>query len=219
MKLSNETLALLKNFASINTNIMFRPGSTISTMSSVKTVFAVAKVAETFPKEVAIYDLNSLLSLLTLMENQEIEFNDNSLSITKDQGKFEYFYSRPEIIVAPPAGKSIEFDNHFQFKLTAEDVQIINKAAAITSAPHIFITSKNQSVTISVADRKNKTANSYTKQVGTCMVDFDVFIGVELFKIIPDAYTVTVSKKKLIHFKHHSKDLEYWLACDPESVV
>ena len=55
--------------------------------------------------------------------------------------------------------------------------------------------------------------------IGTGLQDFDVFIAVENFKVIPDAYEVTVSQRKFLYFKHETKNLEYWIACEPESVV
>ena len=93
MQISKETIDILKNFAAINSNILFRKGKTLSTISTAKNIFAKASVVEEFPVEVPVYDLNSLLALLTLMENQTIEFGDKSLTISKDGGKFEYFYS------------------------------------------------------------------------------------------------------------------------------
>ena len=58
MKLSNETLTVLKNFAGINQSILVRKGNKLRTMSVMKTVLAEATVNEEFEKEFAIYDLN-----------------------------------------------------------------------------------------------------------------------------------------------------------------
>jgi hypothetical protein len=218
MQISNETIQILKNFATINSNILIRKGSTLSTISTAKNIFAKATVTENFPQEVAIYDLNSLLALLTLMENQSIDFGDNSLTISKDNGKFEYFYSSANVIVAAP-DKSIEVDNHYQFTLTSEQVAMVSKAAAITAAPSISLISKDGKVNLQVGDKKNTTANSYRKLIGECEKDFECHMAVENFKVIPDAFTVTVSKKKVFHFKHATKTVEYFIAMDPDSVV
>lgn len=218
MQISNETIQVLKNFATVNTNILIREGKTLSTMSTAKNIFAKATVNEEFSKEVAIYDLNSLLALLTLMENQNVEFGEKSLTISKNGGKFEYFYSSPSVIVSAP-DKSIEIENHYQFKLTAEDVNMIAKAAAITAAPTISVSSKEGKVSLTVGDKKNDTANTYKANIGECENDFDCHMAVENFKIIPDAYTVTISKKKVFHFKHETKELEYFIAMEPDSVV
>lgn len=223
MKISNETLAILKNFASINTNIVFKPGEVISTISGAKNIFAKATVKETIPNQFAIYDLNSLLAMLTLMENQDISFEDKSLVVSSDKGRFEYFYSNPEIVTAAPDGE-IEHLDVYKFKLAAEDIQMIMKAAAITSAPTISVTSRNQAVTLAVSDRKNDTSNSFKKPLGTAFEEFDIFIAVENLKVIPDAYEVSVAKTqngkaKFLHFRHQTKDLQYWIAAEPGSVV
>lgn len=223
MKFSGETLSLLKNFASINTNIVFKQGDNIATISNAKNIFAKATIKESIPNEFAIYDLNSLLAMLTLMENQEVEFGDKSLIVTSDKGKFEYFYSNADIVTAAPSGE-IEHVDVYKFKLMAEDVQMIMKAAAITGAPTVSVTNKNQNVTLSVSDRKNDTASNFKKALGTAFDNFDVYIAVENLKVIPDAYEVSVAKTpngkaKFLHFRHESKQLQYWIACEPGSVL
>ena len=114
MKISTGTLDVLKNFATINTNILVRQGNTLSTISTGKNIFARAELSESFPKEFAIYDLNSLLSLLTLMEDTNIDFQDESLKVSKGTSVFEYYYADPNIIVSAP-DKTIDVDNFFQF--------------------------------------------------------------------------------------------------------
>ena len=223
MKIGNETLSLLKNFAAINTNIVFKQGDIVSTISNGKSVFAKATIKEQIPNEFAIYDLNSMLSMITLVDNQDIEFGNKCLTVTSPAGKFEYYYSNPDIVTAAPSGE-IEHVDVYKFKLTAEDIQMVMKAAAITGAPTVSVTNKNQSVVLSVSDRKNDTASNFRKQLGTSFDDFDVFIAVENLKVVTDAYEVTVAKTpngkaKFLHFKHESRQLQYWIACEPGSVV
>ena len=119
MKLSKDTLDVLKNFATINTNILVREGNTLSTISTGKNIFARAEITEAFPKEFAVYDLNSLLSLLTVMEDTDVSFGDESLTVSKGSAKFEYFYADPNIIVSAP-DKSIEVDNFLKYWLALE---------------------------------------------------------------------------------------------------
>lgn len=223
MKISSDTLQLLKNFASINMNILFRPGDAISTISSSNSIFAKATIKETIPTEFAIYDLSSLLAMMTIVENQEISFNSKSVSITSPAGKFEYFYSNPDTVVAAPTGTIEHVDVH-KFNLTSEEVQMVMKAAAITGAPSISISCKEQNVVLSVGDRKNLTASNFKKDLGTSFNNFDVHIAVENLKIIPDAYEIAVAKTangkaKFLHFNHLARPLQYWIACEPDSIV
>lgn len=223
MKISNETLAILKNFASINTNIFFRQGSVVSTISSADSIFARAKIKESIPNEFAVYDLNSLLSTLTLVENQDVSFEDNKLVISSERGTFEYFYSSPDVVKKAPE-TTIDHVSVFSFKLSAEDIQMIMKAANVTKAPNISIVCKNQNVSLIVGDRKNNSSNNYKKSIGTAFNNFDIIFAVENFRVIPDAYEITVAKMetgkaKFLYFKHESRDLEYWIAAEPTSTV
>ena len=56
MKLSSHTTSVLKNFATINQNLVIKEGNSIATMSAMKNIVANAEVEETFPQEIAIYD-------------------------------------------------------------------------------------------------------------------------------------------------------------------
>ena len=79
MKLSEETLAVLKNFSAINNGIYFEQGNTIKTVSPGKTILADAKVQENFPLDFGIYDLNKFLGAHSLFDNPDIEFESNYL--------------------------------------------------------------------------------------------------------------------------------------------
>ena len=85
MKLSKQTLAILKNFSMINQSIVIKPGSKLETISNVKDVFADATIEEIFDKQVSIYDLNELLGVISLFEDPEISLEDSYLLLT--QGK------------------------------------------------------------------------------------------------------------------------------------
>lgn len=219
MKLSIDTINILKNFASINTNILFREGNALNTISTSKSVFAHAKVVETFPCEFGVYDLNNLLSLLTLMEDQDIDFGEKSLTITKDNGKFEYFYSSPNILVVAP-NKTIEYDEHYTFALTEKEIQLLLKAVSVVGATTISVIADGSGpVNLVVGDRKDNTSNSYTKLVGMSQEAFECHVQVTNFIIIPDNYTITLSKKKLMHLKAETKSVEYYLAMEPDSRI
>jgi hypothetical protein len=44
MKLSNETVSVLKNFATINQNLMVKEGSSLATMSAMRNIVAISTV-------------------------------------------------------------------------------------------------------------------------------------------------------------------------------
>ena len=63
MKLSDNTLSLLKNFSSINQSILFKKGNTLRTISVMKNILAEATVTEDFAKDFGVYDLNQFLKV------------------------------------------------------------------------------------------------------------------------------------------------------------
>ena len=75
MRLSTETTSVLKNFSTINQNLVVKAGSNISTMSAMKNIVAKAEVKEDFPSNFAIYDLNEFLSALSLFNNVDLQFD------------------------------------------------------------------------------------------------------------------------------------------------
>ena len=218
MKLSKDTLDTLKNFATINTNILVREGNTLSTISTGKNIFARAEIKETFPREFAVYDLNSLLSLLTVMEDTDVDFGDESLKVTKGSSVFEYFYADPNIIVSAP-DKSIEVDNFFQFDLTKEDIDMILKAAAITAAPMLSVIGDGTQVVITVGDPATPKSNSFRQVIGQTDKKFDARLAVENFKVIPGSYSVILSEKKFMFLESSKGDTKYWLALERSSEI
>ena len=62
MKLSDNTINLLKNFKEINQSILFKKGNKLRTISVMKNILAEATVSEDFPKDFGIYDLNQYLN-------------------------------------------------------------------------------------------------------------------------------------------------------------
>jgi hypothetical protein len=152
------------------------------------------------------------------MEDQEVEFGEKSLKITNNGSTFEYRYADPSVIIAPPAGKTIELDTHYQFVLTAADILMINKAAGISNAETITLKADGTKATLEVS---NKTRNvTWSKTLGETALTFDAILDVQNFRVLADTYAVTVSKKKFLHFKSENVEVpQYWLALDPKSVI
>ena len=86
VKLNDETREILKNFSTINANLVVRPGSIISTMAETKTCLATATLAESFNNEFGLYDLNEFLSAMSMFDDPELDFADDNLSVSIKQG-------------------------------------------------------------------------------------------------------------------------------------
>ena len=102
MKLSSETLDILRSFSNINNGILVKPGQSISTMSTQKTILAKAEVSEVFDKQFCIYDLSQFLGTLKLFKDPDLDFQDKKVIISENNTTVKYAYASVETIVSPP---------------------------------------------------------------------------------------------------------------------
>ena len=166
MKISDNTIKILKNFSSINQSILFRTGSTIRTKSPLSTIAAQAVVDEMFPFEFGIYDLNQFLSVVSLFEDPDFDFQENHVTISSGESSSNYYYTDKDMIVAPK-DVTPEFQKSLGFNLTESDVKSLIQAASVMQLPNIVVESEadKQEIVITARDPKNPTSNNFTKKV------------------------------------------------------
>ena len=221
MKLSDHTVDVLKNFASINQNLVIKEGSTLTTMSAMKNIVAKAEVEESFDKEVAIYDLNEFLASISLFANPVLEFDEGFVTIREEnnpKNSLKYFYSDPSVVTSP--NKTITMPSkEVSFKLNGENLNKLKRAAGVIQAPDLVLEKKNTDVFLTVKDKKNDTANTFSIDVDTVEdgSDFKFFFKVENLKVMDGDYDVDISSKNISHLASSNKDVEYWVALEPES--
>ena len=218
MKLSDNTLTVLKNFASINNSILVKKGTHLRTISVAKNILAEADIAEEFPRDVAVYDLNQFLNGMSLHQDPDLDFKEDSyLTIREGRRKVKYFYADPAVIISPP-DKEITLpteDVHFQLESTS--LEKLLKAAAIYQLPDLSLIGQDNEIRLVVRDKKNDTSNEYSIIVGETDKQFVFNFKVENIKIIPGAYDVVVSSKLLSKFTNSNYNLTYYIALEPDS--
>lgn len=215
MKLSKETVALFKNFAGINSNLLLKQGNKLATISAQKNVMADATVAETFP-DFAIYDLNEFLGAMSLFDDPELDFSEKFVSISQGSMKIKFFAADASVLVAPQ--KAITFpDAEINFNLSAANLNMIHKTASVLRAADVSIVGDGSTVTAVVGDKKNATGNSFSEPVGQTDKTFKVNLKVENLKMLPGDYSVSISSKKISRFQSSSSDLVYYVAVEADS--
>ena len=221
MKLSEHTTSVLKNFASINQNLVIKEGKTISTMSAMKNIVAKAEVDEDFPREIAIYDLNEFLAALSLFTNPVLDFSENHVMIT-EEGKtgnsLKYFYSDPSVVTTPSSEITMP-KTEINFSLDSSDLSKVQRAASVIGSPDLVLEKNGVGSYLTVKDKKNDTANNYSLDVDVeGQGDYNFYFKVENLKLMPLTYDVNVSSKNISHFKSQTSNaVEYWIALEPES--
>jgi hypothetical protein len=214
MKLSKETVGLIKNFAGINSNLLLKSGNKLATISAQKNVMADAVVTETFP-DFGIYDLNEFLGAMSLFEDPELTFNDKWVTIEQGGNSIKYFAAEASVLTAPQ--KAITFpDPEIEFNMSANMLSMIQRTASVLRASDVSIVGDGSTMSVVVGDKKNATGNSYNSTVGSTDKKFKVNLKVENLKMIPGDYAVSVSSKKISRFKG-AGDLVYYVAVEADS--
>lgn len=219
MELSKDTLALIKNFASINNSLILKAGNKLSTISEGKNIMAEAIIAEDLPLDFAIYDLNEFLNVLGLFANPSLDFSEKYALIfdsSNTNSRIKYFAAGEGVVKAAP--NTIKFPGaDVEFELSATQLAMIQRTAGALKASDVTIEGDGSVLRIIVTDKKNDTANAFSQDIGTTEHEFKVQLKVENLKMIPADYTVSISKKKISRFKATASDLTYYVAVEADS--
>lgn len=212
MKLTQSTIDVLKNFASINGSLMFNEGDVLKTISPPKTIMARVQVPDTFEREFAIYDLSQFLGVLGLFKEPELVFHDSYVTVTEGEQKVNYRFADPNLIVKPPA-KEINFPTpDVEFDLGNEALQRIVKAGAALGVPEVAVVGDDGVITVRALNSKETEGNNYQFKVGETDREFRAVFKTENLKLLPDDYKVAVAAKGLARFT--SEKAVYFIAIE-----
>lgn len=217
MKISKQTFEVLKNFSEINENLLIKPGNKLQTISVMKNVLAEADVEETFDREFAIYDLNSLLSVLSLYETPEISLGDDFLTVSQGNSSSTFWYADPSLVVSP--NKSITMPSEeVRVRITQSNYGDLLKASNIMQLPDIGLVSDGSTINLIATDKKNQTSNEFNVEVGegTGAV-FSFYFKRDNLRMIAGEYDLTVSSKNISHWVNANRNLQYWVALETDS--
>ena len=218
MKLSDNTINLLKNFSSINQSLLFKQGNRLRTMSVMKNILAEATITEEFPKDFGIYDLNQFLNGMSLHRDAELDFkNESYVFIREGKNHSKYFFADPSVIVTPPDKEMVLPSVDVSFDLTTTQLDKVLKAAAVYQLPDLSVIGENGVVKLVIRDKKNDTSNVYSVVVGETNDVFTFNFKVENIRVVPGTYEVKISKKLLSQFTSKEHDLRYFIALEPDS--
>jgi hypothetical protein len=221
--LSDRTLNILKNFATINQSLMFKEGNTIATISQGKKIYAKAKLDNDIKKSFAIYELPRLFNSLSVVPDYKIEIDDNYLLISSndEQQTIRYAFADPDAITMPPDGGIKLGKPDITFTLTNEMLKAAIKAAGVLGMPEIAIVGDGEDVFIETCNQAKPSADRYRRKIECegpgAEKQFKMIFKVENLKVMPEDYIVNVTFKKVAQFI--GKDIEYFVVVETTSSV
>jgi len=218
-KLSKKTLELLKNYSSINSNILVKKGNILTTISPVKNVMAQSEIEETFDIEFGIWDLNKFLGVVSLFENPTFDFNEKYVNIENSNGSsVRYYYCEPSLLTVPKKAISMP-ESVVTFTLTQNHLSEILRASSILQASDLAVSSNNNIIELVVLDKADVSSNTYSINIGSndTDADFTFYFKVENLKMIDGNYKVEISDKNISQFTNTNSDTTYWIALETDS--
>jgi hypothetical protein len=221
MKLSPETTAILKNFATINPSLYFEEGSTISTISPVKNILVDATIQETIPKSFGIYDLNNFLSVTSLFKDgSDLEFDDHHVIIRGGRSKIKYRFTDRDMIVLPPDRRPNMDIVDITFTLTKDDLSWLIKTASVLSSSHLAVESDGSVVSLVTFDESNDASNTNSMEMSEIDpkgISFKLIFKIESLKLIPDTYEIGINHAGISVWKSSTTDITYYITLEKSS--
>lgn len=218
MKLTNSTLDILKNFASINSNLVIKEGEPLATISEAKNIMATAEV-DTFTSTFGIYDLNEFISVFNLMSDPELEFSTDSVVFTSGRSKATYRFADPSILTTPKNKINMPSPD-LTVTISADVLTQVRKAASVLGHTIVSIQGDAGKVTLAVVDPKNSAANSFSiviDDANSQTAKFDLQFLISNLKVVPGDYTVEISSKLISAWTNSASPVKYYIALEKSS--
>ena len=219
MKISRNTITTLKNYASINSNLVFKPGQKLRTISDSKTIMSGAETAEDFPVEFGIYDLNEFLSVYALFEDPDLEFEHKSVLISAGEQSIRYYFSETDILTQP-SKDIIMPESEFNILMPAATLDKIRRAASVLGHTDMSIEGSEGKISVLIFDAKDATSNTYNIDLdgdNDCKNEFNFVFNIANLKMIQGDYKLTISSKLISQWSNVDQPVEYFIALEKSS--
>ena len=220
MEISANTVNILKNFSSINSNIIIKPGKKLMTISEAKNILAEATVPEEFMTQIGIYDLQEFLNVLNLVDSPKVKFEEQYMHIASQSGRevVKYYYADTEMLTAPTK-PIIMPEEDVWFTLDENTLSSLKRASGIFGHGQVLIEPSEGTIKLTVVDPENPTANLYSIEVngGYKKDGFKYNLNISNLRMISDEYSVKISNKLISQFTNEAGNLTYWIALEKSS--
>lgn len=218
MRLSPETITILKNFATISKGILIYPGRTLRTRTT--PVYVEARVAERFPVYAALPDLEAVLKSLKFLKQPDFDFQKDALLITEGKDgqskanlRFEY---KSSMVTLPMERNTFEEPTEFlEYSLSDEHLDMLRKALTEFGKSNIKIVSDGKSIYAGIDT--DKTGFQFPVEGDTHGYACKHIINPKNLKLLSGDYRLKTTAL-YTEFKHQELPVMYMIAPEPGSV-
>ncbi len=210
MKLNENTVRILNNFASICSQMKFEAGNVIMTRSEAGDMVAGATLDQEFPQGFAVYELPRFLNTIKSFKEPTLDFKEYFVTIGEGKRSVRYVYTDPTTITSVDYSKPPRLPKELAtFKITYEQLAQVLKTASILKLETISFESKNGIVKIIAHNPDIDSTDTVEDEVGTSDVDFTVHYQANIINVLPYDYNVTVYESRVTKFS--TDNLYYYI--------
>ena len=213
MKISKQTLAVLNNLSSLNTDFVFKEGKSQSSITSLKNRMVEVEFDETFPREFGVYDLKKFVKCISNFEDPDLIFNENFVRISDKNNEAIFSYTDKALLTH--ANKSINFPEPVaELSLDKESLKRLIKYSKLMEFEYLVIESDGFQAVARVQKGPNAFDNTF--QVNLALTDqkFKVAFTITGLELIEDDYLISISDKGVCRFKSKNSKLSYFLSTE-----
>lgn len=215
MKFTDNTLSVLKNFASINSGVVLNEGKIQKTISDKKSILVEANLENDIPKQFGIYDLNRFLGNITTLKNPELTFTSESVVMEDDDFSLTYMECSPNLIVTPPDKELVLKTVDVKFTMTNASIQKLLKIAAMNNLMNLSVVGEDGELRIKIHDKSKASSNFGTFKLGDYAgKDFIATFKTENLKLLPEDYDVEIQIGAFSKFVSKNGNLKYFIALE-----
>ena len=215
MKINQRTIQILKNFSTINNNLVVKEGSILTTCNGTQSIAALAKTECEFER-MAIYDLSKFLQVLTLFQEPELEFSDKFVTIKDSTQAINYTFADSMHLKVPPPG-ILNIASKFpktkiDFDISSEIMDKMMKALSVLRLPDLSFNGDGETITLNGFNPKDSTENTYQIVLGETTETFKAVFNKDNIKIIPGNYNIKITNQGIASFS--TDDINYYIAVE-----
>lgn len=216
MKLTSNTLDVLKNFSNINDTLQFKAGKHLITKSDGNDIRAIARLDQEFPQDFCVRDLSQFISVINLYKEPDLSFEDKYCLVGEGKQHVKYQYTPLKMITDVGYEKMLNFKLPYAemitFNITGDQISKLLKSSAILSLKSVCIQGNGKEIIVSAYDPKYPSANAVNFELGASSAVFKANYSIDSFKMIQSDYKVTVFESHITKFENDK--ITYYLASE-----
>jgi hypothetical protein len=221
MKISSDTISLLKNYATINEMLQSSGGSVLLSATPLNDIWARATVTENFPA-FRFYNLKAFLATAAIFgPDAEFDFQQDFVEISKGNSRVMFNYA-DAAVMGRKVPDTLKFpESTISFEFTEKMINDLLKVAGTLSLDTFTILGTDEGITLVAYDEKtgDSTSNIYTVRVADNPTkrEFELMSKIDRIMFLSGDYRIELVNEKAVRFIHSRKNVEYAIALSPKS--